>query len=344
MNYLHIWIIAAPPSNGWAELSHPMALLLICIAIGLLIAIGTLAFTVISAMDLYRERMRKGPLFLALLLFSSPAFAQESQSLTTPIVPGLSNTVFWMLIAVIAVEILVLLILIVALRVLAGIQKPEKIKKIVNPQSKPTFKWLEKLNATKSVDAETEAAFDLGHDYDGIRELDNPTPPWWRYGFIFSFVFAIIYMWRYHVVHAAPLPAEEYAIEEQQAALAREAYLKQAANNLDENTVTLLTDPIDLEIGSKLYLQNCAACHGALGEGTVGPNLTDNYWIHGGSISAIFSTIKYGVPEKGMISWKDNFAPKQIAQISSYIKSLAGTNPPNAKEAQGNLEENVSEE
>ncbi|MDP4151438.1 MAG: c-type cytochrome, partial [Bacteroidota bacterium] len=91
------------------------------------------------------------------------------------------------------------------------------------------------------------------------------------------------------------------------------------------------------QLGEQFYLANCATCHGKNGEGGVGPNLTDAYWLHGGSINDVFKTIKYGWPEKGMKSWKDDFSPSQIAQIASYVKSLTGSNPPNPKPPQGIL-------
>ncbi|MBC7653864.1 MAG: c-type cytochrome, partial [Oligoflexus sp.] len=87
-----------------------------------------------------------------------------------------------------------------------------------------------------------------------------------------------------------------------------------------------------------LFIQNCVACHGENAQGVVGPNLTDEYWIHGGKISNIFKTIKYGVPEKGMISWEKQMSPKQMAEVSNYVKSLKGTNPANPKEPQGDKE------
>jgi cytochrome c oxidase cbb3-type subunit 3 len=86
-----------------------------------------------------------------------------------------------------------------------------------------------------------------------------------------------------------------------------------------------------------VYLNSCAACHGQAGEGNVGPNLTDAYWLHGGGIKNVFKTVKYGVPEKGMIAWEKQLSPAQIAQVSSYILSMQGTNPPNAKAPQGEL-------
>ena len=90
-------------------------------------------------------------------------------------------------------------------------------------------------------------------------------------------------------------------------------------------------------VGATLFHDHCAACHGREGQGQVGPNLTDDFWIHGGSITDIFKTIKYGYTDKGMKSWKDDLSPSQIAMVASFIKSIHGTNPPNAKEKQGEL-------
>lgn len=117
----------------------------------------------------------------------------------------------------------------------------------------------------------------------------------------------------------------------------KENYLKKAANNVNENTVTYLSDASALDAGKKIFVTACAACHAADGGGTVGPNLVDEYWLHGGSIADIFKSIKYGWPEKGMKSWKDDYSPAQIAQLASYIKSLKGTKPATAKEPQGEV-------
>jgi cytochrome c oxidase cbb3-type subunit III len=116
-----------------------------------------------------------------------------------------------------------------------------------------------------------------------------------------------------------------------------EEFMKTSANNVDESTVKLLTEAGDLAAGKDVFISNCAACHGKLGEGTVGPNFTDDYWMHGGSIQDIFKTIKYGWVEKGMKSWKEDLSPMQIAQVTSFIKSLRGTNPPNGKAPQGDI-------
>ena len=117
----------------------------------------------------------------------------------------------------------------------------------------------------------------------------------------------------------------------------RTVYLAKAKNNVDENTVTQLTDASDLDAGKKVFTTMCAACHAPDGGGTVGPNLTDDYWLHGGGVKDVFKTITYGWPDKGMKSWKDDYSPLQIQQIASYVLSLHGTKPATPKEPQGTL-------
>ena len=119
------------------------------------------------------------------------------------------------------------------------------------------------------------------------------------------------------------------------AAAQKEEYLKNAANLVDETTVTMVTEGPRLANGQAIYAKNCAVCHAADGGGGVGPNLADAYWLHGGTINNIFETIKYGVPSKGMIAWKDQLSPTEIQDISSYVKSLTGTSPADPKEPQG---------
>lgn len=196
-------------------------------------------------------------------------------------------------------------------------------------------KLLQKLQDSKPIEEESE--IDLDHNYDGIRELDNNLPPWWLYGFYITIIFAVIYLLRYHVFQSAPLPLEEYEIEMAEAEEARQEYLKTAANMVDETSVTMITEGPRLEAGAAIYKANCAVCHAADGGGGVGPNLTDNYWLHGGDIKDVFSTVKYGVPAKGMISWKDQLNPAQMQNVSSYILTLVGTDPANPKEPQGEL-------
>ena len=103
------------------------------------------------------------------------------------------------------------------------------------------------------------------------------------------------------------------------------------------SNLSLLTDDASLAAGKVIYDKSCLVCHLSKGEGLIGPNLTDQYWMYGGSIEDVIDIIVVGVPSKGMISWKDQLSPKQIQEVSSFILSLQGTNPPNAKEPQGEL-------
>jgi mono/diheme cytochrome c family protein len=174
------------------------------------------------------------------------------------------------------------------------------------------------------------------HEFDGIRELDNRIPPWFSTLFLATVVFGGIYMLDYHVFTSSPLSAEEYREEIARADLQRRIVMA-TEGNIDENTLTALTDPAAVERGGQEFAKFCLSCHGNKGQGLVGPNLTDDYWIHGGGIRNVYATIKQGVPAKGMISWQLVFTPKQIQEIASFVLSLHGTNPPGAKKPEGKL-------
>jgi cytochrome c oxidase cbb3-type subunit 3 len=136
-------------------------------------------------------------------------------------------------------------------------------------------------------------------------------------------------------------PTQEYAAEMTAAKIQTDAYLAAAKDNVDENSVTQL-DAAGAAAGKEIFTKTCVACHLAEGQGSVGPNLTDDYWIHGGGIKDIFKTIKYGYPDKGMQSWQSTYSPVQIQQLASYIRTLKGTNPPNPKAPQGDLYKEVA--
>ncbi|WP_134088287.1 cbb3-type cytochrome c oxidase N-terminal domain-containing protein [Olivibacter sp. XZL3] len=182
----------------------------------------------------------------------------------------------------------------------------------------------------------------IDHAYDGIKELDNPTPVWFMGLFYATMVFGLVYFSVYHVFGWGLNQDDEYQQEMLVAEKERQVYLASQANNVDENTVEIDNSAEILAEGKAVFNQNCVACHGALGEGGIGPNLTDAYWLHGGSIKAVFKTIKRGVPDKGMIAWEQQLSPGQIAQVANYILSLQGTTPPNAKAPQGDLDTEAS--
>jgi len=191
-----------------------------------------------------------------------------------------------------------------------------------------------KQRLTKAVPIEKESEIILEDDFDGIRELDNTVPPWFNYLFYGTIVFAVVYMLVFHVFNIKPLMLDEYIGELKAAEIQREELIKTGAL-INENTVTLLVDEASLANGKSAFTTNCVPCHGPAGEGTVGPNLTDDFWIHGGGIKNVFTTIKNGVPAKGMISWSSLLNPKKIQEVSSYVISIHGTNPPNGKAPEG---------
>lgn len=200
-------------------------------------------------------------------------------------------------------------------------------------------------NMTDAVPVEQEEDVMTDHEYDGIKELDNNLPPWWVAGFYITIVASVIYIGYYHFYLDGKIMENEFNSAMTKAQKEKEAYLASLGNLVDETNVELLVDESTLAKGKTIFLENCAACHGQKGEGGIGPNLTDKYWLHGGGVKNIFSTVKYGVVEKGMISWKDQLTPPQIQQVSSYIVRLEGTNPPNPKDPQGEIwEEEVKEE
>lgn len=340
-----------------STLSNPLAQMLVLIMVMLLVAIAILGNVVNTAASLFRDKIRKEReeghgasgtnsalaivvLLVSGLLLSAGAQAQEAAAAATTAAPvtfnGLSAFTFYLLVSVIAVEILILIVLVYQLKFLVGIES-KRVTKAAVQEAKPRESWWWRIN--KSVAVEEEQAIDLSHDYDGISELDNKMPPWWIAAFAITILFGVVYLYRYHVAHTAPLQIEELELSLKAAEEQKAAYLAKSASNVDENTVKMLDDA-GIAAGKALFAANCIACHGNNGEGnTVGPNLTDKYWLHGGAINDVFKTIKYGVVEKGMRSWKEDFSPVQIAQLASFVKSLQGTNPANAKEPQGQIYE-----
>ena len=169
----------------------------------------------------------------------------------------------------------------------------------------------------------------MDHESDGIRELDNNLPRWWVWLFYLTIIFAVIYMAFYHVFHMGDLQAAEYQKEWKQGETIKAASLAK----FDASLVTLTPskDPTVLAEGQHIFLTLCAPCHRVDGGGLVGPNLCDDYWIHGSNFVDNLRTILNGVPEKGMLTWKGVLKPAQIHAVGSYIYTLRGTNPKNPK-------------
>ncbi len=184
--------------------------------------------------------------------------------------------------------------------------------------------------------AQVEAPILTDHEYDGIQELDNPAPAWFQFLFYITIAIAVVYMFVYHISGKQNSSVDEY-IQEMTVAQAQKDELIRTGALINENNASVLTDAADLEKGKEIFTANCVNCHAADGGGTVGPNLADDYWIHGGGIKNVFSTIKYGVPAKGMITWQNQLNPKQIQQVASYILTFKGTKPAAPKAPEGTV-------
>ena len=163
-------------------------------------------------------------------------------------------------------------------------------------------------------DIESEDAL-LDHDYDGIKELDNDLPSWWLYGFYGCVIFALFYLYDYHIINNSPLQEQEYIIELQQAN-------DEIKLNVKPVEIVQLVDEQSISNGAQVYANNCIACHLVDGGGSIGPNLTDDYWIHGGDFDAVVKVINDGVLDKGMIAWKTVLNPTQVSEVASFLLTL----------------------
>lgn len=218
------------------------------------------------------------------------------------------------------------------------LSEEERQARIETEATKPS--WLANFlkNATNATPIDQEEEIVLNHNYDGIKELDNALPPWWVWGFYATIVFAVVYLARFHMF-GGESQVQEFENEMEIARIEIEEYKKTAKDLVDYTTVVALTEASDIEAGKAVFVQNCAVCHKPDGGGSIGPNLTDKHWVLGGGISNIFKTISEGGrPAKGMEAWsKKGLKPSQIQQVSSYILTLEGTNPPGAKAAEGEV-------
>lgn len=283
---------------------------------------------------------------MAALVWSVTAYAQDTAADAAAPAPNIFNQAYGNILVILTI-LVIILVLFAGINLIWALIESQRMKLLdrYGPEV------LEKANLTASgslwstisekawklVPKDKEQDIDLGHEYDGIRELDNSLPPWWLWLFYGTILWSAIYLWYYHVSDRGPDQQQEYVAAMELGEAEKAKFLATQANSVDEKTVTLLTDASAIAEGKETYTANCMVCHGANGEGLVGPNFTDKYWIHGGRINDLFKTIKYGVPEKGMISWQSQLRPAAMQKVASYILSMQGTNPPNQKAPQGDL-------
>lgn len=282
------------------------------------------------------------PALLAMILLFSMQFSSAQDTAhakATEVIPnygGLSATAFYIIVSVLVLELIIILFFTLHIRQISVQLLPQK--KTVAAKAEKTKSWWATLEKklTRSVPLEREADVMLDHDYDGIRELDNPLPPWWKYGFYITIGVAVVYLFYFEVFGYGKNPTQEYNAEMAKAKIEKEIYESKNKDKIDENHIQM-ADAEGLAEAKKIFTTTCFVCHGKDGQGGVGPNLTDDYWLHKGSLNDIYQSIKHGYPDKGMQAWSSVYSPKQISYLASYVKSLHGTNPPNPKAPQGDL-------
>lgn len=358
---LAIGMLLCIPSIGFAqiksktpfwdsELMEPVAITLVSIIILLLLTIGVMSKVLYAAIQTFRSKIIKGhPIYnirkgsamlLLVILVAVPVviFANNmSGADASGMIAGISATSFYVLMSIVLLQIIIIFLLLMMFKNFSQLRRPVSLEVLEQEEARKKRTWFERINKTRSFDEETEQAIALNHDYDGIVELDNPSPPWWNWFFILSVVYAVVYLWVLHVSKSVPMQIERLEIAYEKAEVAKKAYIEKMGAALDENSVVYLDSEADLSAGKQIFADVCAACHGPQGQGGVGANLIDDYWLHGGSIKDIFSLIKYGALEKGMPSWQDQYSPLQIAQVTSYIVSIRGSDVESGKEPEGTL-------
>lgn len=249
----------------------------------------------------------------------------------------LENPLVWILI--ICFGLVIFLKEIVFFRTSKNIERLQLEKEGKNPDELDEWADLKRFiqRWTKSKPIEQEAIIDLNHNYDGIRELDNSLPPWWLYMFYVTILFGVIYLVRFHVLDGDNQKMEyEKAVAEAKVKI--EKYKQSAPDIVDIENLKLLTSASDMRRGKAVFNLNCASCHLKDGGGSIGPNLTDKYWILGGGIKNIFTTIsKGGRDGKGMVAWEKVLKPNDIHKVASYVISLEGTTPIKSKAAEGEI-------
>lgn len=173
------------------------------------------------------------------------------------------------------------------------------------------------------------------HAVDGIEEYDNRLPRWWLYTLYGAIAFAAVYWWVYHTASVADLPRAAYQAELDKQAAAEAARVKAAGVMTPEALTTLSKDRNTVAAGKDVFTKTCSACHRADGGGNVGPNLTDEFWLHGSAPDQIYKTVSNGVPEKGMPAWAPQLGIEKVQAVTAYVLTIKNTHVPGGKAPQG---------
>lgn len=176
----------------------------------------------------------------------------------------------------------------------------------------------------------------MDHEYDGIQEFDNALPNWWLATFYGAIVFSIFYF-GYYILGSGPSLVDEFQKAYTKNEIARVAAMAKRPLPTEQQLLALFAQPEEKAKGATIFQARCSSCHGAQGQGGIGPNLTDDYWLHGAKLSEIVKTVAFGVPEKGMPPWGSMMPPEEVNAVVIHVKTLKGTKPPNPKAPQGTL-------
>ena len=175
------------------------------------------------------------------------------------------------------------------------------------------------------------------HEFDGIREFDNKLPQWWLWTFFGAIIFSFFYWFHYEVLHTGPGQLQAYEMEIEKAEKLRDELIASSMDLTDDGLIKLSQDPEVVARGKGVFASTCIACHKADGSGSIGPNLTDNSWLHGGKPIQIFTVIDKGVTGTQMQAWGPPFGPKRVADVTAFLITIKGTNLP-GKAAEGTPE------
>ncbi len=301
------------------------------ILVGFVISLSSSAKNIL---EFKKEKMKNGPKIILALIglgMSSGSFAADaSVAAETNYVFPFPDEAFW---AFLTLDIILVMMIVYLNGIIKGV-----ISEYTIPVKLRLFPNLNK-KLTDAIPIEEESSILLDHDYDGIKELDNNLPPWWKYGFYATIVWAIFYLFYYQILEVGHLQEAEYQAQMEAGDRADAEYKKAHPELINADNVVLLTDPSSLAQGKTVYTTFCFSCHMDGGRGGIGPNLTDKNWIYDGDIKGVFTTITNGA-KNGMVAWKEFIPANDIQAVASYILSLEYLPPPTGKAPQG---ENIFE-
>lgn len=289
----------------------------------------TIVFSLTSSTNNIIEYKKKnGSMKAIVTLFaiglSSQVFAADTVNETATVF--MTDTVFWVFIIF---DVILVLIIIMLTRLMRNlISEYTQTIKYFNINKW----WSKKMVAAAPLNS--EASILLDHEYDGIKELDNNLPPWWKYGFYITIAWAIGYFFYYQILEIGPLQDAEYQLEMEEGERMVAEYKEAHPELINAENVVLLEDKNSIRKGLEIYNASCSSCHMDGGAGGIGPNLTDDYWLYDNDIKGVFTTTSEGA-ENGMIAWKELMSPDKIQAVSSYILQMEYIAPPNGKEPQG---------